>query len=123
MVRVVAIADSDSYLKWSAATLEAMPASWRTEQWLIRNPIAWYRALSLLRSSEPGHRDRAPSSALKRAVSPKSDRPDDHTGYAMTGHTRSSNQEPSGKSQSGTPTPGHRHDHLTLPQPWVPWRP
>lgn len=40
MVRVVAIADSDSYLKWSAATLEAMPTSWRTEQWLIRNPIA-----------------------------------------------------------------------------------
>lgn len=40
MVRVVAIADSDSYLKWSAATLEAMPRAWRTEQWLIRNPIA-----------------------------------------------------------------------------------
>lgn len=40
MVRVVAIADSDSYLKWSAATLEAMPPSWRTEQWVIRNPIA-----------------------------------------------------------------------------------
>jgi hypothetical protein len=40
MVRVVAIADSDSYLKWSAATLAAMPESWQTEQWLVRNPIA-----------------------------------------------------------------------------------
>lgn len=40
MVRVVAIADSDSYLKWSAATLEVMPPGWHTEQWLIRNPIA-----------------------------------------------------------------------------------
>ena len=40
MVRVVAIADSDSYLKWSAATLEAIPAGWQTEQWLVRNPIA-----------------------------------------------------------------------------------
>lgn len=39
MVRVVAISDPDSCLKWSAATLEAMPASWRTDQWLIRNPI------------------------------------------------------------------------------------
>lgn len=40
MTRVVAIADSDSYLKWSAATLEAMPAAWAREQWLIRSPIA-----------------------------------------------------------------------------------
>jgi hypothetical protein len=40
MTRVVAIADSDSYLKWSAATLAAMPAGWRTEQWLVRSPIA-----------------------------------------------------------------------------------
>ncbi len=40
MTRVVAIADSDSYLKWSAATLDAMPADWITEQWLIRSPIA-----------------------------------------------------------------------------------
>lgn len=40
MVQVVAIADSDSYLKWSAATLEAMPVHWQAEQWLIRNPVA-----------------------------------------------------------------------------------
>ena len=40
MTRVVALADSDSYLKWSAATLSAMPAQWHCEQWLIRNPIA-----------------------------------------------------------------------------------
>ncbi|HEY9294389.1 MAG TPA: DUF6716 putative glycosyltransferase [Microlunatus sp.] len=36
----MAIADSDSYLKWSAATLQAMPAGWQSEQWLIKNPIA-----------------------------------------------------------------------------------
>lgn len=40
MPRVVAIADSDSYLKWSAATLAAMPQAWDREQWLIRSPIA-----------------------------------------------------------------------------------
>jgi hypothetical protein len=39
VVRVVAVSDSDSYLKWGAATLEAMPDRWHTEQWLIRNPV------------------------------------------------------------------------------------
>ena len=39
MPRVVAIADSDSYLKWSAATLDALPAEWPRTQWLIRNPV------------------------------------------------------------------------------------
>nr|MBA3529196.1 hypothetical protein [Propionibacteriaceae bacterium] len=39
MVRVLAVADSDSYLKWSAATLAAMPASWQTEQVVITTPI------------------------------------------------------------------------------------
>lgn len=38
--RVVAIADSDSYLKWSAATLAALPDGWQRTQWLIKNPIA-----------------------------------------------------------------------------------
>lgn len=52
MLRVVAIADSDSYLKWSAATLAAMPADWQTEQWVIRSPIA-------------------PSSAQVRAATPR----------------------------------------------------
>lgn len=40
MTRVLAVADSDSYLKWSAATLAAMPAHWERRQVLIRNPIA-----------------------------------------------------------------------------------
>lgn len=39
-MRVLAIADSDSYLKWSWATLQAMPSSWHTEQIVIGNPIA-----------------------------------------------------------------------------------
>jgi hypothetical protein len=38
-VRVLAIADTDSYLKWSAATLEALPASWESRQLLIKNPV------------------------------------------------------------------------------------
>ena len=37
-VRVLAIADTDSYLKWSAATLEALPESWESTQLLIANP-------------------------------------------------------------------------------------
>jgi hypothetical protein len=43
------------------------------------------------------HRDWASSSALTRAVSPKATGRDDQIGYAMTGHTRRSNQKPSGK--------------------------
>ena len=38
-VRVLAIADTDSYLKWSAATLEALPDSWESTQLLIENPV------------------------------------------------------------------------------------
>ncbi|HEU4907581.1 MAG TPA: DUF6716 putative glycosyltransferase [Propionibacteriaceae bacterium] len=38
-VRVLAIADTDSYLKWSAATLDALPHSWESSQLLIRNPV------------------------------------------------------------------------------------
>jgi hypothetical protein len=36
---VLAIADTDSYLKWSAATLEALPDSWESAQLLIENPV------------------------------------------------------------------------------------
>jgi hypothetical protein len=39
-VRALAVADSDSYLKWSAATLAALPTGWQTEQVVIKNPIA-----------------------------------------------------------------------------------
>jgi len=38
-VRVLAVADTDSYLKWSAATLDALPNSWESTQLLIENPI------------------------------------------------------------------------------------
>jgi Putative glycosyltransferase (DUF6716) len=38
-VRVLAIADTDSYLKWSAATLDALPHSWESSQLLIKNPV------------------------------------------------------------------------------------
>jgi hypothetical protein len=38
-VRVLAIADTDSYLKWSVATLEALPSSWRSTQLIIKNPV------------------------------------------------------------------------------------
>jgi hypothetical protein len=37
---VLAVADSDSYLKWSAATLAAMPAGWTRRQVVVRSPIA-----------------------------------------------------------------------------------
>jgi hypothetical protein len=36
---IVAVADSDSYLKWSAATLRAMPPRWQTSQVVIDSPI------------------------------------------------------------------------------------
>ena len=38
-VPVLAIADTDSYLKWSAATLDALPTSWESVQLLIENPV------------------------------------------------------------------------------------
>jgi hypothetical protein len=38
-VRVLAISDTDSYLKWSAATLDALPSSWESSQLLIQNPV------------------------------------------------------------------------------------
>jgi putative glycosyltransferase DUF6716 len=38
-VRVLAIADTDSYLKWSATTLDALPSFWESKQLLIQNPV------------------------------------------------------------------------------------
>ena len=37
--RVLAIADSDSYLKWSSATLGALPPSWLPSQVVVENPV------------------------------------------------------------------------------------
>lgn len=38
-VRVLAVADTDSYLKWSLATLTRWPATWRKTQVVIDNPV------------------------------------------------------------------------------------
>ena len=37
--RLLAIADSDSYLKWSAATLGALPPRWQQSQVVVENPV------------------------------------------------------------------------------------
>ena len=37
--RVLAVADTDSYLKWSAATLRRLPAEWSWTQLVLRNPV------------------------------------------------------------------------------------
>lgn len=39
MVRVLAVADSDSYLKWSAAVLAGLPPGWSAEQVVLTSPI------------------------------------------------------------------------------------
>ena len=39
-MRVLAVADADSYLKWSAATLDRLPADWQRRQVLLVSPIA-----------------------------------------------------------------------------------
>lgn len=39
MTRVLAVADADSYLKWSAATLTTLPADWALDQVLVASPI------------------------------------------------------------------------------------
>lgn len=39
MATVWAVADSDSYLKWSLATVAALPAEWSRRQLLLRSPI------------------------------------------------------------------------------------
>jgi len=51
VTRVIAIADSDSYLKWSAATLRRFPPGYQSRQLMIANPVlpsvAQIRALSV----------------------------------------------------------------------------
>nr|WP_285707999.1 DUF6716 putative glycosyltransferase [Microtetraspora sp. NBRC 16547] len=39
-MRVLAVADSDSYLKWAAGLLDAMPPDWISELAVVRSPIA-----------------------------------------------------------------------------------
>ena len=38
-MRVLAVSDSDSYLKWSLATLRRLPSDWRTSQVVIDSPL------------------------------------------------------------------------------------
>jgi hypothetical protein len=44
MRRILAIADSDSYLKWSAATLAALPADFEPTQVVVTSPLTPSRA-------------------------------------------------------------------------------
>jgi len=39
-LRVVAVTDTDSYLKWGAATLDRLPAEWTTHVLVLRSPVA-----------------------------------------------------------------------------------
>jgi hypothetical protein len=50
---VLAISDTDSYLKWSAATLDALPRSWESSQLLIENPAMPSDAQIRAASSRP----------------------------------------------------------------------
>lgn len=43
-MRVLAVADADSYLKWSAATLDRLPAQWDRRQAVVKSPISPSRA-------------------------------------------------------------------------------
>jgi hypothetical protein len=52
-VQVLAISDTDSYLKWSAATLDALPRSWASSQVLITNPALPSAAQIWAASSRP----------------------------------------------------------------------
>jgi hypothetical protein len=50
---VLAIADTDSYLKWSAATLDALPNPWESSQVVISNPVMPSEAQIRAASSRP----------------------------------------------------------------------
>jgi hypothetical protein len=39
MPRLLAVADTDSYLKWSAATLDGLPSGWEATQLVVENPV------------------------------------------------------------------------------------
>jgi hypothetical protein len=52
-VRVLAIADTDSYLKWSATTLDALPSFWKSRQLLIQNPVMPSQGQTQAASSRP----------------------------------------------------------------------
>ncbi len=39
-VRVLVVADSDSYLKWGASLLDSLPSAWISDVVVVRNPVA-----------------------------------------------------------------------------------
>ncbi|HEY0239311.1 MAG TPA: DUF6716 putative glycosyltransferase, partial [Friedmanniella sp.] len=71
-VRVLAVADTDSYLKWGAATLDAMPAHWRTTQVVVDNPVGPSAAQIAAATHRPV--EVADRTALLRRI--KGERPD-----------------------------------------------
>jgi hypothetical protein len=52
-VRVLAVADADSYLKWSAATLDRLPADWHRRQVLLVSPTAPSREQTAAATDNP----------------------------------------------------------------------
>jgi hypothetical protein len=56
VVHVLAVADTDSYLKWSAATLAGLPADWSSTQVLLRNAVMPSPAQVVAASSLGGRR-------------------------------------------------------------------
>ena len=38
-IRLLAIADTDSYLKWSSATLATLTPGWQRSQVVVENPV------------------------------------------------------------------------------------
>jgi CheY-like chemotaxis protein len=58
VVHVLAVADTDSYLKWSAATLAGLPADWSSTQVLLRNAVMPSPAQVEAASSATPGRDR-----------------------------------------------------------------
>ncbi len=71
-VRVLAIADTDSYLKWSATTLDALPNLWEAKQLLIQNPVMPSEAQIQAASGRPV--EFVSHAALKRRI--RIERPD-----------------------------------------------
>lgn len=69
---MLAVADTDSYLKWGAATLDAMPPHWRTRQVVVDNPVRPSAAQVAAATDRPV--DVLDRAALLRRI--RSERPD-----------------------------------------------
>lgn len=73
MTRLLAVADSDSYLKWAAGLLDALPEDWTTELAVVRTPISPSEgqiaaAVSGTRSAGRGLPEVLPARHLRRAA-------------------------------------------------------